>query len=443
MDLTIILTTSPIISNPSTLLLENVIETFHYGGPEFSSCRKLLVCDGFREQSSTPPEDPAAAPTVTKRHTTAKSAMRSGIVDSQQKANYEQFKENIRARVAAAEHDPADAFHNMDVLELSERNGYGFALKSALQLVTTKYVCVIQHDRTFMRRTPMKEVVAAMEANDKVKYVGILMRSNLLYLEHFLGKYGSEMSEQLQTMFIRPPELLLERKLYASEEVSRDLTDRFANCGDKYAELRKTYMGSIPYRKLLGEDSTLADYLAPRCDGTAEDAACASGETGGTPTPPPPPQTAKAATHKQATLIPTLFWYDNIHVVNTSHYRDWVFDPLKHLVARGGFVEDKLSPAMVALVQKRGLQEGHAPFGCYLLDDHCGVAFTGHLDGGTFLTPEQKKKLHDEKGLVDGLDKQTGKLKKKAPQQAADSAEDALADLNLGVDDTQHEEEGK
>ena len=70
--------------------------------------------------------------------------------------------------------------------ELSERHGYGFALRHALRhCVSTPYVCVIQHDRTFMRTTPIKETVEAMWNNSKVKYVGMSMRSNLTYGDIF------------------------------------------------------------------------------------------------------------------------------------------------------------------------------------------------------------------------------------------------------------------
>ena len=84
-------------------------------------------------------------------------------------------------------------FRNAKVVELDERHGYGFALRHALRhCLDTPYVCVIQHDRTFMRPTPIKETIHAME-NDpeqRIKYVGISMRSNLMSYDIFAGKYG-------------------------------------------------------------------------------------------------------------------------------------------------------------------------------------------------------------------------------------------------------------
>merc|ERR1712113_275968 len=89
---------------------------------------------------------------------------------------------------------------------------------------------------------------------------------------------------------------------------------------------------------------------------------------------------------RQLSLTPTLFWYDNTHLCETAHYRDFIFDPKYKMVARGGFVEDKLSPVITRSVERLGLRQGHSKFGCYLLDDHSGFFFTGHLDGGSFIS---------------------------------------------------------
>jgi hypothetical protein len=92
----------------------------------------------------------------------------------------------------------------------------------------------------------------------------------------------------------------------------------------------------------------------------------------------------------QLSLTPTFFWYDNVHICDTKHYRDFVFNPTFKMVVRGGFVEDKLSPVIKRTVERLGLAEGHSRFGCYLLDDHSGMFFTGHLDGGSYMTESQR-----------------------------------------------------
>ena len=48
--------------------------------------------------------------------------------------------------------------------------------------------------------------------------------------------------------------------------------------------------------------------------------------------------------NSSTTLLPrfkTLFWYDNVHIAETEHYRDFVFNPVYKMVKKGGFVEGK------------------------------------------------------------------------------------------------------
>ena len=85
-----------------------------------------------------------------------------------------------------------------------------------------------------------------------------------------------------------------------------------------------------------------------------------------------------------------------MHICETLHYRDFVFDPNLKMVVKGGFVEDKLSPVIKKSVERLGQKRGHARFGCFLLDDHSGMFFTGHLDGGSLMTPEQKQAVIDK-----------------------------------------------
>ena len=49
--------------------------------------------------------------------------------------------------------------------------------------------------------------------------------------------------------------------------------------------------------------------------------------------------------------------------------------------------------------ERLGLAQGHGKFGCYILDDHSGMFFTGHLDGGAYLTTAEKKKFSEKKKM--------------------------------------------
>lgn len=210
--LTIVVTTSPIMSHPSTELLQRTFGTFHLAGTAFLTCPKVIVCDGFRKQDEGK---------VTKKHNNPKQAMRNGIVNDEQASNYVVFKERLRKLCTGVGTD--SPFWNTTVEELSERMGYGFALRHALRnCVSTPFVCVIQHDRAFMRPTPMYDVVHAMWRHRNIKYIGINMKSNLMYRDIFLGKYGKASEEEMRTMVLRPPELVLDANKFGPRGENRN-----------------------------------------------------------------------------------------------------------------------------------------------------------------------------------------------------------------------------
>ena len=371
--LTIVVTTSPIKSNPSTELLERTFETFALGGRAFESCPKVIVCDGCRVLGEVSHESSSSNNNnnnsngdhnnnnhnnVSRKHANAKQALRNGIATAAQAENYRLFKEALQRLCREA--DDSSPFFRTRVEELPTRHGYGFALRHALQnCVETPYVCVIQHDRTFMRATPVEEVTKAMWRNPTVlKYVGMSMRSNLTYRDIFLSKYGKAAYDQLTPQVLRLPELLLDAKDYGPNSHSTDsLTVQNEKINKSIKTVSHAYWGSS---QNLEQQAWLKEHPVPEG-------------------------------RHQLTLTPTLFWYDNTHVCQTAHYRDFVFDPELKMVARGGFVEDKLSPNIIKSVERLGLADGHARFGCYLLDDHSGLFFTGHLDGGNFMTEAERR----------------------------------------------------
>lgn len=369
--LTIIVTTSPIRSHPSTQLLEHTFDTFHFAGDEFAyECPKVIVCDGCRvvaEEGSSSSSDREEKKDdnahhqrkVTRKYSNMKQNLRNGIATIEQANNYTEFKLRLRKLCDEANSTSSDQtknpFRNTQVVELEERHGYGFALRHALyHCVNTPYVCVIQHDRTFMRPAPVAEVVSAMrnDPEQSIKYVGLTMRSNLMYYDIFGGKYGRRAVDEFKTMILRPEELCIGDNAYGVDGSSATKLIGYDTAQRQLASeaIKETYRGS---HQCITHNEWVQ--LHPQQDG-----------------------------YHQLSLTPTLFWYDNTHIVQTSHYRDFIFNPYFKMVARGGFVEDKLSPCLIRSCERLGLRAGHAKFGCYLLDDHSGVVFTGHLDGGTY-----------------------------------------------------------
>ena len=110
--MTIIVTTSPIKSNPSTEVLERTFATFHHGGGAFFKCPKIIVCDGCRILDDDDDDADAGAKKVTKRYASAKQALRNGIATNDQAENYSEFKVALTKICKDADDDESSPFHN-------------------------------------------------------------------------------------------------------------------------------------------------------------------------------------------------------------------------------------------------------------------------------------------------------------------------------------------
>ncbi len=129
--LTIILTTSPVRSNPDTLLLRRVVHSFSLV-PDLSQCPQIVVCDGFRLASQK-----------------SGSRYKKGKILEEEVSNYYAFIENVRQLAEEGE----GGFKGMRVESLEERMGFAGAVHRACRdWVKTPFVLVVQHDRLFMTR---------------------------------------------------------------------------------------------------------------------------------------------------------------------------------------------------------------------------------------------------------------------------------------------------
>lgn len=63
--------------------------------------------------------------------------------------------------------------------------------------------------------------------------------------------------------------------------------------------------------------------------------------------------------------LPLCQWYDSTHVCEVEHYRKLVFGP-QSPVDRGSFIEEKLAPAQLADIRRRGLAAAHGRYGTFM-----------------------------------------------------------------------------
>ena len=347
--LTVIITTSPVVSNPSTLMLDTLLASFklvttgraqHNRGTaracgSLEDCARVIVCDGY-----TQPEGERRIMGHGKRN--PRYRRRKNISEAEA-ANYDAFvamllMESIGIGVhgedsmvingddndeeylgSRAERIRRRSGKNVKILPCrkGERLGFALALREALALVETEFVMVVQHDWAFLRDFPLDRVLNVMQKYpEEIKYVGLPSSSSINYLE---------------TASVRDPDL---RSSMTSQEA------RFG----------------LP-------------------------------------------------------LYPLLFWFDKTHICRTEHYRTFVFGQHHQFDAdqrlsgesavifkRGDFIEDTLGHRQLADIRAHGFS-AHAKYGTFLFDDGGGEIIS-HLDGRRFLTPSQRERKGWQRHVV-------------------------------------------
>lgn len=139
--ITVLVFTSPVPSHPSVEMILAVIESLRFV-PGLAACRLIVTCDGAGRIS----EDVKA---------------KRGHVTADIKAGYEESIVRLQ-RVLQARG------RGNDMLILPEREGFGIAVRKALELVSTPYVMICQHDNMFTRPVDLAGVLRVVEANSDV-----------------------------------------------------------------------------------------------------------------------------------------------------------------------------------------------------------------------------------------------------------------------------------
>jgi hypothetical protein len=182
--LTVLMTTSPVRSNPSTEMFEAVVNTLDLVAG-LNLCDMVVACDGYKIS-----ED--------------KEKPRRGVILPDQVERYKEFRQNLKNLYEDSCSSDSDGTtkrkvqpprrRHVQVLELQEHCGFSFAVKHALEPVKTPYVMVVQHDHSFVRNFDLKGCVQTLELHpDNVKYIGLLSTSTLNYPRVVQSKYAFKM----------------------------------------------------------------------------------------------------------------------------------------------------------------------------------------------------------------------------------------------------------
>lgn len=278
-SLTIIITTSPTPSAPSTELLDSILRSFRLYCPDLLTCRVVVVVDTFDR----------IAPV---------NRLKKGCVTAEGAENFQSYRQNVQElilrefgeaqlsgdddKLAMTEEQGTAEFgspgtpanpnyttfkirrtrgRRVTFIEPAERLGFGLAVRSALRAVETPYVWVQQHDWRLDSSVPVDSIVEVMAA--------------------------SEADEEAPVRYVCLPSVRL---------------TGYADSGHV-----------TPFPALRDATALLRREFGTR-DGSAQ---------GTVP------------------LTPLFFWHDKTHIASTAHYLGRVF-PSRLAMPRGAFIEDHI-----------------------------------------------------------------------------------------------------
>ena len=164
--LTVVVTSSPIKSNPSTRLLLECLQSLDKHGA-LANCRKLIMCDGFKVRKT--------------------SQRKQGIVTDDEAELYREYVNEV-ARLCR-EHP---LFRRTRLVRLARRQGSAYAIREAIDAhVQTPFVIIVPHDCVIARPVNLDAVATAMHKHPgQISYVKIVGRSTLNYAEAVQSQYG-------------------------------------------------------------------------------------------------------------------------------------------------------------------------------------------------------------------------------------------------------------
>lgn len=353
-DLTLIITTSPTPSAPSTELLDAILDSFATHCPDLLRCRVIVVLDTYDRVG-------------------AEARLKKGQVTAQGARDLDEYKANVKELILrrywsrggdgdagggswdepvltrSTQHDAefgydANEANHISVLatththtsttaageagegrpvvtflEPAKRLGFGLAVRTALRLTTTSYVWVQQHDWALVADVPLGGILEVMRGHD-----------------HDNGDGDDDDDDEHEgaappVKYVCLPSVRMLRYATSGHVVNFPALKKLT------AELRRDFVVPAATGSRLSS-STLpppspsqssSSWIAET--GTAEDGSQQQKQQ----------RQQHPATPATIPLTPMFFWHDKPHVASTAHYLSRVF-PTRLAIPRGAFIEDTI-----------------------------------------------------------------------------------------------------
>ncbi|KAL2119934.1 hypothetical protein VTJ04DRAFT_6895 [Mycothermus thermophilus] len=346
--LTLIITTSPTPSAPSTELLEQIIAAFRTHCPALTRCRVILVLDTYD-------------------HVSTQNRLKKGQVTAEAARCYSEYK--ARAKRLILDVYAGSDVENVDLvsdtaeaefgcvaslpqgntvplaitrtsdrrvtfIEPAQRLGFGLAVRSALRLTETPYVWIQQHDWALIADIPLGPLLTLMQ-------------------QHSGGGGGGGTGTDDEDS--------------GSNDNDNDDHDHAVRVPIKYVCFPSVRM--VEYAR----SDHVMRYTALRALTNLHKQTFSVREVSATDTTTP-------TTPTKIPLTPLFFWHDKPHLASTAHYLARVF-PGRASLPRGAFIEDTVGHRA-----RTEMKDGHwRRWACWLYyPDEGKKLCVRHLKGRTW-----------------------------------------------------------
>lgn len=273
--LTVIITTSPTPSAPSTELLDTILASFQEFCPPLLSCRVVVVFDTFDRIAAV-------------------NRLKKGSVTAEGAEHFPAYKENVKrlilnqfaggggpGEIPIIEEEGQAEFGSPCIpgnftsftvrrtedkrvifIEPSERLGFGLAVRSALRLVETPYIWVQQHDWKLHASIPVHSILGVMMNSSSggeevpVKYVCLPSPRMLGY---------AKSAHVTPFTALRELTFSLKRDFTSSEKGEIPLTPLFFWHDKTHIASTEHYLSSVfPTRLAMPRGAFIEDHIGQR-----------------------------------------------------------------------------------------------------------------------------------------------------------------------------------
>lgn len=420
--LTIILTTSPTPSAPSTDLVATVLASFRAHCPALLACPVIVVFDTYD-------------------HVGPQLRLKKGWVTPVEVANYDTYKENVKQLVVnvwggrggettvetgQAEYgspmiaDNAVPFTitrtaggRIAFLEPSQRLGFGLAVRTAVRAAATPYVWVQQHDWTLAADIPLAAMLDAMRTAEQTAGDGLAdgmgedstPAMELYDLESDPSTPDTTTPGTPSSYPVPAHTSALDRSLpVAIRYICLPSVRMLRYAGSAHAigfptlrALTAAFKRSVPTSSSSSPSSTISPDLVDSrvLTSSGSSSVLASGPS----TVDSGESVASSAVFGDVVgttipLTPLFFWHDKTHIAARDHYLRRVF-PSRLALGRGDFIEDHIGQRARAQM-KRDPAAWHR-WACWLYYPQQGNQLClRHLQGRTWRGEQQEQAIRDE-----------------------------------------------